>query len=71
MKRIKIIMRVMLILPIFVPVCLMILISELLIKLGEAGEWFDIETDYIVRKYLAFVQKLVPFDKMDEKGGAK
>ena len=71
MKALKIIARAILILPIFVPVCLMILIFKLLIKLGEAGEWFDIETDYIVRKYLALVQKLIPFGETSEKGGAK
>lgn len=71
MKALKIIARAILILPIFVPVCLMILIFTLLIKLGEAGEWFDIETDYIVRKYLALVQKLIPFGETSEKGGAK
>ena len=71
MKMLKIIARAILILPIFVPVCLMILISELLIKLGEVGEWLDVETDYIVRKYLALVQKLMPFGETSEKGGAK
>lgn len=68
MKALKIIARAILILPIFVPVCLMILIFKLLIKLGEAGEWLEIETDYRVRKYLVFVQKLLPFNETKERG---
>lgn len=68
MKVIKIIARAILILPIVPIVIPVLLIATLLEKLGEAGEWLEIETDYRVRRYLVFAQKLLPFNEAEKKG---
>ena len=69
MKALKIIVRAILILPIVPIVIPVLLIATLLEKLGEAGEWLEIEADYRARRYLVLVQKLLPFNEADKKGG--